>query len=1614
MCRAVTVFIVAQPRRTHSYATIKSGRRQLSRADGLLFALMPLGGEVKMVRELSEIDPYEAGYTFGFDGALSVSNFGHSSGPAEKNGPEADAQPSAQADDDPIIDLPRVAPMADDFAGSTATTGVLTIGGSISGNIETSGDSDWFAVNLVAGQRYTFEMRGAGGSGGTLSDSYLYLRSSSGLLLTFNDDSGTGTDSLISFTATQTGVHYLDAQAYANFGTGTYTLRALNATLDDFSATAATAGSVSVGGSAMGVIESAFDSDWFGVDLVAGQAYSISMSGIDGGAGTLVDPRLTVYSPDGVVVASDDGNQSDRNARLVFTATTTGRHFLGASEAGISSTGTYRLSVSAPVMDDFSGSAATTGRVSVGGNVNGTLDFAGDRDWFGIDLVAGQSYVFDLSGRDGGGGTLIDPRLMIYSSGGLLLSTDTDSGTGEDARLTFTATTTGRHYLAASDDLDTGTGTYRLSASLDASDDFTANSSTTGLVSVGGSQTGSIGLAGDIDWIGIDVVAGQTYIFDLLGADSSNGTLANPSLRLVNAAGTVLASDFSDSGVGRNDQIIYSATSSARLYLAASSGTSNQTGTYRVTATLAPADDFAASTATTGRVTVGGSVTGTIGTRIDTDWFAIDLEADRTYIFTLSGVDGSGGTLADPYLVLRSSLGTLLTSDTDSGTGRDAQITFTPTSSGRYFLASGTLLSDGTGTYTLSAAVEPLPTPDPAGIRSSSAPTDPLFSQQWHLQSTAAGINVLPVWADYTGNGVRVGIFDQGIDASHRDLDDNYLAGSSIVASTRATGGRPQTSSDNHGTAVAGTVAAERNGYGGVGVAYNADLVSLYDPLSGSATTFATSVNNAYLHSIQNVDVLNNSWGFGNSFFSTPNAAFIDNFRIAPFNTPGSTLGRLVREGRSGLGTVVVQSAGNSDRVGDDTNLHNFQNSRFIITVGATDSAGRTASFSTPGASVLVSAPGVSVVTSDRRNSAGYSSTDNTTISGTSFSGPIVAGVVALMLEANPRLGYRDVQDILALSARETDLTSTTWRTNGAPTWNGGGSRVNNNLGFGLVDARAAVRLAETWPYQQTATNEISLTASRAPAIAIPDNSAAGVSDSLTITGDLAVQRIELDLNITHTYIGDLTVVLTSPSGTQATMIARPGAGDSSFFGSSQDNINFTLSATTFLGESAAGTWTLTVSDTVAGDTGRFAGWTLRTYGTGSATNDNYVFTDDFARLAGLTPSRLTLRETDGGTDIFNAAALSTAVFVNLATGQGAVAGQLVTFAADSIERAFGGDGGDILVAASTGSILTGGRGQDTLTGGAGDDILVGGAGSDVIAGGSGFDIVRLSSLSTVTTLTRSGDVITLTGSEGTDTLTGVERIEFADRSITINQPAWQPTVTALSTTLAGGTAVTVRQQSITATTDPARGVLDSQVLVNGQVIQGVPGTLRQGWRVATVADIDGNGSPEIFFFGIDAVSGVGAGFGATWELNAAGSVARAQTQLQMRRSGWEVVGAGNVNGIAGDEIIWQHSQTGEKAIWTDANRDGTIEGGFVVSTLGSTATQRIVGLDDLDRDGLREFVLFNDATGRVTLQEAVASGTAGDIRTSQIQEFNSFADYLTASTAAGGTRTLFSLMGSS
>ena len=243
--------------------------------------------------------------------------------------------------------------------------------------------------------------------------------------------------------------------------------------------------------------------------------------------------------------------------------------------------------------------------------------------------------------------------------------------------------------------------------------DLPADTTTTGQVEVGSSVTGNIGSFADRDYFRVVLEAGTRYQIDLEGAPTGRGTLADPALTLYDESENNLLDDV-NSGIGGNSRGIFTPTTAGTYYLRVADFDETDTGTYTLSVIVLGANgaseadtDFPVNTTTSGRVEVGGSVTGNRGSLGDTDWFAVVLEAGKTYQIDQKGEYSGVGTLEDPYLDnIRDSSGNRIsnTFNNDADFANDifdSQIIFTPTSAGTYYLVA---LANGsfTGTYTLS------------------------------------------------------------------------------------------------------------------------------------------------------------------------------------------------------------------------------------------------------------------------------------------------------------------------------------------------------------------------------------------------------------------------------------------------------------------------------------------------------------------------------------------------------------------------------------------------------------------------------------------------------------------------------------------------------------------------------------------------------------------------------------------------------------------------------------------------------------------------------------------------------------------------------------------------
>ena len=678
-------------------------------------------------------------------------------------------------------------------------------------------------------------------------------------------------------------------------------------------------------------------------------------------------------------------------------------------------------------------------------------------------------------------------------------------------------------------------------------------------------------------------------------------------------------------------------------------------------------------------------------------------------------------------------------------------------------------------------------------------PSDTYFDKQWHLLNRGQSggregvdLNILPAWEYYRGLGIKVGIYDDGTYAEHPDLVGNWNINLQPFADGVRFNPDPLISPyrnivpSAHGTAVAGLIVAPINGIGVVGVAPEAQFGAAIVWPDPEPESEKEQITLEFYRQFGMYHIVNHS--YGTEDFTISWQAYEprrDEFLIS------------TDTGRNGLGVIHVQSAGNERGSGSYTSSDPVANMRQIVTVAAGSDLGDITSYSTPGPTVLVTAP-VDVnkilgqqypqwerepITPDRilnkstttdipgeengfygGGGAGlkaslppdYSYT--TLMNGTSASAPMLSGVVSLMLEANPQLGYRDVQEILAISSRspwqEGEYELFPWQTNGAGYYNGGGFRYSHDYGFGFIDAAAAVRLSESWTQQRTSANEVEVQGGASPFVLeaeIPADINEKLSFKWDITSDITVEWIELEADVAHSWWGDLDMTLTSPSGTRHTLLKRIGVSpdfvgalnpDTSLLnpygleGKGTGQINQPFASTVSRGESSVGEWVLEINGRSTdqggkGATGVLGSVQLSLFGSklpGSSHENKttYYYTDRYAELLELEPERHTKLKGDIGTNaVLNFAACSKAVTVNLLDEQAQIADQRIPIADSSaIETVFGGGAGDKLSAARQGSNLYGGWGDDKLIGRMGSDFLYGGLGNDLIRAGIGRDVV--------------------------------------------------------------------------------------------------------------------------------------------------------------------------------------------------------------------------------------------------------------------------------------------------
>ncbi|BBF81387.1 pre-peptidase C-terminal domain-containing protein [Asticcacaulis excentricus] len=459
-------------------------------------------------------------------------------------------------------------------------------------------------------------------------------------------------------------------------------------------------------------VQTTGDVDWIKITLAAGVPIKIQMTGT--GTNPLATPSFNIVTANGTVLTSSSAFGANGVA-AEFTPTTAGVYYIAAS--GGTGTGTYQLNYFDTVANE---AAVASTAVPMNGKVGGILEGSVDQDFYKVDLVAGQRYVFTAQGV-GGDAALGDPSLTLYSQ------TTSPTGTvsynsvtsNDDADLTngninsvivYTATTSGTYYLSVRGSTSSYTwersGSYVVTANenKDQQNQYLSPNPgdiPNGTLAEGASATGTVDFISDKDWYAVTLVAGQTYDFSLFGTGGA-GALVDPMLVLYNGSGTRLLQD-DDSGPGRNAFISYTATTSGTYYISAQAW-SDEDGTYTGTYTLsmgkgftAGTDTIAAGVNTTATLAVGGTFKGELEKAGDEDWIAVDLVEGQGYRFDLTG----STDLHDTVLYVYDSKGVRIAQD-DNGNGTFSQLTFEPVTSGRYYVSAASVNNALHGSYSLS------------------------------------------------------------------------------------------------------------------------------------------------------------------------------------------------------------------------------------------------------------------------------------------------------------------------------------------------------------------------------------------------------------------------------------------------------------------------------------------------------------------------------------------------------------------------------------------------------------------------------------------------------------------------------------------------------------------------------------------------------------------------------------------------------------------------------------------------------------------------------------------------------------------------------------------------
>ena len=484
-----------------------------------------------------------------------------------------------------------------------------------------------------------------------------------------------------------------------------------------------------------------------------------------------------------------------------------------------------------------------------------------------------------------------------------------------------------------------------------------------------------------------------------------------------------------------------------------------------------------------------------------------------------------------------------------------------------------------------------------------------IFAPQWHLKKTSvAGVeidqhaNVEAAHALCRGEGITIAVIDDGVDIDHAEfaVPGKIVAPRDVTTSTADP--RPKRNGNNHGTACAGVACAEgRVGASGVAPAARLMPMRLQAGLGShlEAEAFRWAADNG-------ADVISCSWGPPDGEWWNPDDPTHGAIDVPPAHTK-LAIDYATTNGRGGKGCVLLFAAGNGNESVDNDGYASHPN---VIAVAACNDRGKRSVYSDFGRAVWCSFPSSDfewteqgrpkpltpgIWTTDRSGAVGYNPGSTAegdaaglfthSFGGTSSACPGAAGVAALVLATNPALRREEVRDILKRAGEKIDPQGGQYDAAGR----------SNFYGWGRLNARKAVELAKPLP-----RNEVTI--SRRFDALLPDVQT--VSFYLDVPDSAVVDAVSVQVDLTHSFIGDLVLTLEPPAATGVGNVVLHNRS-----GGTRNGIKKVYDKSTtaklggFKGKACNGRWTLKVQDAEAQDTGTLVSFSVRLLFAAAATS---------------------------------------------------------------------------------------------------------------------------------------------------------------------------------------------------------------------------------------------------------------------------------------------------------------------------------------------------------------------------------------------------------------------------